>query len=89
MIKSRRRLQKVKADSKRLIIRKMRPWYGILLAMLFSLMLTAPAIAVDAEAASGAQWSDDDLKIVRHPSTGAVKFLPANRGLKAASINLC
>ena len=81
MIKSRCRFHKVKADSKRLIMRQIRPRYGIALAMLFSMMFMAPAIVAAADAASSARWSDEDLIIVRHPSTGAVKFLRSKQGL--------
>lgn len=83
MIKSRCRFHKVKTDSKPLIMRQIRPWYGIALAMLFSMMLMAPAIVAAADAASSARWSDDDLKIVRYPSTGAVRFLSSKQGLES------
>jgi Zn-dependent metalloprotease len=49
--------------------------------MLFSMMFMAPAIVAAADAASSARWSNDDLKIVRHPSTGAVRFLSSKQGL--------
>jgi Zn-dependent metalloprotease len=85
MIKSRRRFDKVMADSKRWSVRKMRPWFTIYLAVLFSLMLMAPVIAEAAEATSSVKWSDDDLQIVRHPTTGAVRFLRSKQGLDSGA----
>ena len=63
----------------------MKLWHGIPLAMLISLMFAAPVITAAADTASSVQWSDKDLIIARHPSTGAVKFLRSKQGLKSGA----
>ncbi len=80
MIPSGYKFFKVKADSKRLMLRY---WTSFAGAMVLSIVLIAPIIAAGADSAASARWSEEDPIIVRHPSTGAVKFLRSKQGLES------
>ncbi len=53
-------------------------WKGIAL-----MILAAPAVAIG----DSARWADEDLKIVRRPSTGVVNFLRSKQGIDSGADN--
>jgi Zn-dependent metalloprotease len=57
--------------------------WGLALAVAFSMVLIAPTRASSADPAAGASWADQDLKIIRDPTTGTVKFLRSKQGLES------
>jgi Zn-dependent metalloprotease len=49
------------------------------------MVLIVPPPASGADPAASASWADEDLKIIRNPTTSAVKFLRSKQGLESGA----